>query len=197
MCPGHGTCHALERHFRHFYLGGDPGDNEAEVIEQWAHALSLPGVRGLVVGRSMLYPASGAAKAVDAAGHCSRFVDFRKRNKHDQQHRPHWINGARDHGTTDRTGPSPTRPYGKETKRVVPRQPGPTSRKRSRALHAAYPEWRDTSIARRQAVLFNFRELLNSKKGELAEILTAEHGKVLSDALGEISRGQEVVEFAC
>jgi malonate-semialdehyde dehydrogenase (acetylating)/methylmalonate-semialdehyde dehydrogenase len=45
--------------------------------------------------------------------------------------------------------------------------------------------------------MFKFRELLNERKGELAEIITSEHGKVLSDALGEITRGQEVVEFAC
>jgi DhnA family fructose-bisphosphate aldolase class Ia len=49
-------------------LGGDPGDNEAELMEQWGNALALPGVRGLVVGRSMLYPASGdVAKVVDTA----------------------------------------------------------------------------------------------------------------------------------
>ena len=46
-------------------------------------------------------------------------------------------------------------------------------------------------------MLFAFRELLNARKQELAEILTSEHGKVLSDALGEIARGMEVVEFAC
>ena len=61
----------------------------------------------------------------------------------------------------------------------------------------AFPAWRDTSLAKRTAVLFRFRELLNERKQELAAIITAEHGKVLSDALGEISRGQEVVEFAC
>ncbi|WP_298441857.1 CoA-acylating methylmalonate-semialdehyde dehydrogenase, partial [Gordonia sp. (in: high G+C Gram-positive bacteria)] len=53
------------------------------------------------------------------------------------------------------------------------------------------------SITKRTAVLFAFRELLNQRKGELAEIITREHGKVLSDALGEVGRGQEVVEFAC
>jgi malonate-semialdehyde dehydrogenase (acetylating)/methylmalonate-semialdehyde dehydrogenase len=62
---------------------------------------------------------------------------------------------------------------------------------------AAFPAWRDTSLARRTQVMFAFRELLNARKGELAEIITSEHGKVLSDALGEVSRGQEVVEFAC
>ncbi len=60
----------------------------------------------------------------------------------------------------------------------------------------AFPGWRDTSLAKRQQVMFAFRELLNARKGELAQIITAEHGKVLSDALGEITRGQEVVEFA-
>ncbi len=65
------------------------------------------------------------------------------------------------------------------------------------AAKAAFPGWRDLSTARRQAIMFRFRELLEAKKPELAAIITAEHGKVLSDALGEITRGQEVVEFAC
>ena len=65
------------------------------------------------------------------------------------------------------------------------------------AAAAAFPAWRDTSLAKRTAILFKFRELLNDRKGELAEIITSEHGKVVSDALGEVSRGQEVVEFAC
>jgi len=61
----------------------------------------------------------------------------------------------------------------------------------------AFIEWRKTSLAKRSQVLFAFRELLNAKKEELAAIITAEHGKVLSDALGEVTRGLEVVEFAC
>src|SRR5918994_611811 len=65
------------------------------------------------------------------------------------------------------------------------------------AALAAFPSWRDTSLAKRTQILFAFRELLNARKKELAAIITAEHGKVLSDALGEVSRGQEVVEFAC
>ena len=109
---------------------------------------------------------------------------------------PHWINGARDLGTTDRTAPVFDPALGQETKRVVLANQADIEKAISTA-HAAYPAWRDMSVARRQAVLFNFRELLNAKKGELAEILTSEHGKVLSDALGEITRGQEVVEFAC
>jgi malonate-semialdehyde dehydrogenase (acetylating)/methylmalonate-semialdehyde dehydrogenase len=65
------------------------------------------------------------------------------------------------------------------------------------AAKAAFPRWRDTSLAKRTQILFAFRELLNARKGELAALITNEHGKVLSDALGEVSRGQEVVEFAC
>ena len=62
---------------------------------------------------------------------------------------------------------------------------------------AAFPKWRDTSLARRVQILFAFRELLNARADELAAIITSEHGKVLSDARGEVARGQEVVEFAC
>ena len=65
------------------------------------------------------------------------------------------------------------------------------------AAAAAFPAWRDASLSKRTSIMFTFRELLNERKGELAQIITAEHGKVVSDALGEVSRGQEVVEFAC
>lgn len=65
------------------------------------------------------------------------------------------------------------------------------------AAKGAFAVWKDVPQAKRQQILFKFRELLNERKPELAEIITSEHGKVLSDALGEITRGQEVVEFAC
>ena len=65
------------------------------------------------------------------------------------------------------------------------------------AALATFPRWRDTSLTKRTQILFAFRELLNARKKELAAIVTSEHGKVLSDAFGEVSRGQEVVEFAC
>lgn len=61
----------------------------------------------------------------------------------------------------------------------------------------AFPAWRDTSITKRVQTLFTFRELLNARREELAAIITAEHGKVFSDAMGEVARGLEVVEFAC
>lgn len=65
------------------------------------------------------------------------------------------------------------------------------------AAKQAFPAWRDTSLSRRVRVLFEFRRLLDERKDEVAAAITAEHGKVLSDAAGEVQRGLEVVEFAC
>ena len=65
------------------------------------------------------------------------------------------------------------------------------------AAKAGFDGWHKTSLSRRSQVLFAFRELLNARKGDIAALITAEHGKVLSDALGEVTRGLEVVEFAC
>ncbi|GAA1653786.1 CoA-acylating methylmalonate-semialdehyde dehydrogenase [Catellatospora bangladeshensis] len=66
-----------------------------------------------------------------------------------------------------------------------------------RAADRAARAWRDASLAKRTAVLFAFRQLMHERRGELAAAITAEHGKVLSDAAGEVQRGLEVVEFAC
>ncbi|HEX6968015.1 MAG TPA: CoA-acylating methylmalonate-semialdehyde dehydrogenase [Micromonosporaceae bacterium] len=65
------------------------------------------------------------------------------------------------------------------------------------AAERAARAWRDVSLAKRTAVLFAFRELLNARRDRLAEVITAEHGKVLADAAGEVQRGLEVVEYAC
>jgi malonate-semialdehyde dehydrogenase (acetylating) / methylmalonate-semialdehyde dehydrogenase len=61
----------------------------------------------------------------------------------------------------------------------------------------AFAKWRHVSLSKRTRILFAFRDLLDSRKEELARIITSEHGKVTSDALGEIARGHEVAEFAC
>ncbi|WP_061299896.1 CoA-acylating methylmalonate-semialdehyde dehydrogenase [Herbidospora cretacea] len=65
------------------------------------------------------------------------------------------------------------------------------------AAKAAFPAWRDASLVKRAHVLFRFRELLYANRDALAALISAEHGKVHSDALGEVARGLEVVEFAC
>ena len=65
------------------------------------------------------------------------------------------------------------------------------------AAQAAFPAWADTPPIRRARVLFKFLDLLNQNRDELAHLITAEHGKVFTDAQGEVSRGIDVVEFAC
>ncbi len=108
----------------------------------------------------------------------------------------HWVSGARSAGTSGRTADVFDPATGQVTRKVAL-----ASREDADAViaaaAAAWPAWRDMSLARRTQVLFAFRELLNARKGELAELITAEHGKVLDDALGEVSRGQEIVELAC
>jgi malonate-semialdehyde dehydrogenase (acetylating)/methylmalonate-semialdehyde dehydrogenase len=108
---------------------------------------------------------------------------------------PHWIDGARVAPSSARTAPVYDPATGRESRRVLLADAADI-RRAVESAKAAFPAWRDTSLAKRQSILFRFRELLDSRKGELAEIITAEHGKVLSDAMGEITRGQEVVEFA-
>ena len=107
----------------------------------------------------------------------------------------HWINGAEFVSKSRRTSPVFDPALGIESKRVALANQEEILAAIN-AAKAAFPKWRDESLAKRQQIIFNFRELLNSRKGELAEIITSEHGKVLADALGEITRGQEVVEFA-
>jgi len=108
----------------------------------------------------------------------------------------HWLDGKTYSGTSDRTAPVTNPATGEVTGTLTLADTG-DARAVIDAAAAAFPAWRDTSLAKRTSILFSFRELLNARKNELAEIITAEHGKVLSDALGEIGRGQEVVEFAC
>ena len=107
----------------------------------------------------------------------------------------HWIDNKEFVSTSGRTAPVYDPALGVETKRVALANGAEISAAIA-AAKSAFPGWSKTSLAARQQVIFKFRELLNAKKGELAEIITSEHGKVLSDALGEITRGQEVVEFA-
>ncbi|GAA1834127.1 CoA-acylating methylmalonate-semialdehyde dehydrogenase [Luedemannella flava] len=65
------------------------------------------------------------------------------------------------------------------------------------AAAKAAPAWRQTSLAKRTQVLFAMREIVNARRDELAALITAEHGKVLSDAAGEVQRGLEIIEYAC
>ena len=108
----------------------------------------------------------------------------------------HWKAGAPFAGDSDRFSDVYDPATGEVTKRLCLASAGDADAVIAAAA-AAWPGWRDMSLARRTQILFRFRELLNERKHEAAEIITSEHGKVLSDALGEVTRGQEVVEFAC
>jgi malonate-semialdehyde dehydrogenase (acetylating) / methylmalonate-semialdehyde dehydrogenase len=107
----------------------------------------------------------------------------------------HWIDGHETSGTSGRTSPVFNPATGEQTAEVELAGADDVSRAVASAKAAAQ-EWRNASLSKRSGVLFAFRELLHERAGELAEIVTAEHGKVLSDAAGEIARGLENVEFA-
>ncbi|MCW2603036.1 MAG: methylmalonate-semialdehyde dehydrogenase [Pseudonocardiales bacterium] len=109
---------------------------------------------------------------------------------------PHWIDGRLVEGTSGRTGAVYDPATGQQTGAVDLASPDEAAAAIASA-RAAATEWRGSSLARRTGVLFAFRELLHQRSGELAAVITAEHGKVLSDAAGEIARGLENVEFAC
>jgi malonate-semialdehyde dehydrogenase (acetylating)/methylmalonate-semialdehyde dehydrogenase len=108
----------------------------------------------------------------------------------------HWIDGKPYGGVAERTG-DVFDPATGEVVAQVDFADDSVVEQTVAAAKAAFEEWRHVSLTRRTQILFAFRELLNARKGELAAIITAQHGKVLSDALGEVTRGQEVVEFAC
>src|SRR5258706_7326835 len=109
---------------------------------------------------------------------------------------PHWIGGKRASGTSGRRGPvfDPARG-------VVAREVDFASIQEVdaavAAARAAFPGWRATSLSKRTDIMFRIRNLVDTHRHELAAHLTAEHGKVPSDALGEIARGLENLEFAC
>ncbi len=107
----------------------------------------------------------------------------------------HWVSGAAYAGASTRTAPVYNPAEGTVSREVRLATVADVDTA-VQAAKAAFPAWADASLAKRQGVLFAFRELLNARKGEVAAILTNEHGKVTSDALGEVARGLEVVEFA-
>ncbi|MFO0636993.1 MAG: CoA-acylating methylmalonate-semialdehyde dehydrogenase [Nannocystaceae bacterium] len=108
----------------------------------------------------------------------------------------HWIAGKSTPRAAERSGDVYNPATGEITGKVAFASPADVDAGVAAAA-AALPAWRDASLAKRTRVLFAFRELLERHKLELARIVTSEHGKVASDALGEVNRGLEVVEFAC
>jgi len=108
----------------------------------------------------------------------------------------HWIGGKPSSGTSDRTAPVFNPATGAPQAEVLLASPTDVDSAIDAAVEA-FPGWAETSVSKRAKILFAFRELVNAHAAELAELITDEHGKVLSDAMGEVQRGLEVVEFAC
>jgi malonate-semialdehyde dehydrogenase (acetylating)/methylmalonate-semialdehyde dehydrogenase len=108
----------------------------------------------------------------------------------------HWINGKPYTGTAERQGDI----YDPATGELSGKVDFASSKEIDEAVaaaKAAWPAWRDTSLSKRVNILFRFRELLVQNRAEIAKLISSEHGKVESDAAGEVARGLEVVEFAC
>jgi len=108
----------------------------------------------------------------------------------------HWISGEVYEGQSGRTGAVYNPATGEQTGAVD----FATAEEVDRAVQAAKaaaPAWRSLSLAKRAELLFAIRELIHARREEIAKHLTAEHGKVFSDAMGEVTRGLEVIEFCC
>jgi len=108
----------------------------------------------------------------------------------------HWIGGHPAAGTSGRQGPVFDPASGAQTRWVDFASVEEVDRAVAAAT-AAFPGWRATSLSKRTDILFRIRNLVDQHRRELAALLTAEHGKVPSDAMGEIARGIENLEFAC
>ena len=108
----------------------------------------------------------------------------------------HWINGQAVAGQSGRTGDVFNPAIGEKIAEV-PLASGDEVAKVVAAAKAAAPEWAAAPPIRRARVIFKFKELIEARMDNFAAIVTREHGKVLSDAAGSITRGLEVLEFAC
>jgi malonate-semialdehyde dehydrogenase (acetylating)/methylmalonate-semialdehyde dehydrogenase len=108
----------------------------------------------------------------------------------------HWIGGAPSPGTSGRSGPVFNPASGVQSG-VVDFASVEEIDAAVKAAKAAFPAWRAMSLARRAELFFRIRQLVHEHREDIARLLTLEHGKVLSDAMGEVARGLEVVEYAC
>jgi malonate-semialdehyde dehydrogenase (acetylating)/methylmalonate-semialdehyde dehydrogenase len=108
----------------------------------------------------------------------------------------HWIGGSFTSGAGSRRGAVYNPATGQQQHEVVLAETSDVDAAVA-AAKTAFETWGDASLSTRTKIMFNFRELVNGRVNELAEIVSDEHGKVLSDAAGEVQRGLEVIEFAC
>ena len=108
----------------------------------------------------------------------------------------HWIDGKVVEGTSGRGGVVFDPATGVQ-QAVVDLASSEEVDKAVAVAKAAFPAWRATNLSRRAEVMFHLRELIDANRKEIASLLSKEHGKVLGDALGEVARGLENIEYAC
>jgi malonate-semialdehyde dehydrogenase (acetylating)/methylmalonate-semialdehyde dehydrogenase len=108
----------------------------------------------------------------------------------------HWIDGSLAAGASSRVGPVFNPATGEQTGQVALGNTDDVDTA-VRSAKEAFESWRYSSLTKRQNIMFAFREIMSDRRQEMAETLTSEHGKTVDDALGEVQRGIEVVEFAC
>ena len=108
----------------------------------------------------------------------------------------HWIGGRSVAGESGRKGPVYNPATGRQSAEVDFATVVEVDRA-VQAAKAAAASWREVSLGRRAEIFFLIRELVHERREDVARLLTAEHGKVLSDAIGEVTRGLEVIEFCC
>ena len=108
----------------------------------------------------------------------------------------HWIDGKPQGGSSLRTGPVFDPATGRERTRVAFASVEEVDLGVAAAKNA-FADWSETSLTKRAQIMFSFRSLLDGAKVELADVISGEHGKTKPDALGEVQRGLETVEFAC
>src|SRR5438034_11134178 len=108
----------------------------------------------------------------------------------------HWIGGRLVEGRSGRSGPVYNPALGQQTGAVDFATPEEVD-SAVQAAKEAFESWRAISLSKRTAIFFQIRELAHERQEDIARILTAEHGKVLSDAKGEVARGLEVIEYCC
>ncbi|MGB8359879.1 MAG: CoA-acylating methylmalonate-semialdehyde dehydrogenase [Acidimicrobiia bacterium] len=108
----------------------------------------------------------------------------------------HWVGGSPAQGSSTQTGSVFNPATGEQTGEVAFAAPADVDAAVG-AARTAFESWRFSSLTQRQNIMFSFREMVSARRRELAEVLTSEHGKTIDDALGEVQRGLEVIEFAC
>jgi len=108
----------------------------------------------------------------------------------------HWISGSETTGASTRWGPVWNPATGEQQAQVALAEPADIDAAVAAAAKA-WQEWRDVSVIRRARVMFALRDLIERHLDELSVLVADEHGKVVSDAKGEVIRGLEVVEYAC